>query len=135
MNNQNIESIIINWLNDLVPGYPASSDTPKALPKRFILVERTGGGREALVGDAAEILVEVYDKQSRFDCSEIANFIADHVRQLVVDYENITRVGVNSIITLDDTQKQYYRYQIYLDVFHRRMISDTPPTPTPIPSV
>lgn len=132
--NENIEAIVISWLNDLIEGYPASSDTPKTLPKRFILVERTGGGREQLVGDAAEILVEVYDKESRADCSEIANYIADHVRQLVENYENITRVSVNSILTLDDTIKQYHRYQVYLDIFHRRMFSDTQPTPTPTPS-
>lgn len=117
---ENIEAIVIGWLNDLVEGYPASSDTPKTLPKRFILVERTGGGREQLVGDAAEILIEVYDKDSRADCSEIANYIGDHIRQLVENYEDITRAEINSILSLDDTTKQYHRYQIYCDIFHRR---------------
>ncbi len=117
---ENIEAIIIKWLNDIVPGYPASSDTPKALPKRFILVERTGGGREYLVGDDADILIEIYDKTSRFDCSEIANFIGDHIHELVEEYDDITRATINSINSLDDTVKQYYRYQVYVDVFHRR---------------
>lgn len=117
---ENIESIVISWLNDLVEGYPASSDTPKTLPKRFILVERTGGGREHLVGDAAEILIEVYDKDSRADCSEIANYIGDHIRQLVENYEDITRADINSILALDDTVKQCHRYQVYCDIFHRR---------------
>lgn len=129
----NIEAIVIKWLNDLVPGYPASSDTPKTLPERFILVERTGGAREAMIGDNAEILIEVYDKESRFDCSEIANFIGDHIIQLCEDYENVTHASINSIISLDDTKKQYYRYQIYCDIFHRRMIEDAP-TPRPLPS-
>lgn len=117
---ENIEAIVISWLNDLVDGYPASSDTPKTLPKRFILVERTGGGREQLVGDAAEILIEVYDKDSRADCSEIANYIGDHIRQLTENYTDITRAEINSILSLDDTTKQYHRYQIYCDIFHRR---------------
>lgn len=117
---ENIEAIVIQWLKDLVADYPASANTPKTLPPRFILVERTGGGREYLVGDAAEVLIEVYDKDSKFDCSEIANFIADHIRDLVVEHEDVTKASVNSINSSDDLQKQYFRYQIWCDVFHRR---------------
>lgn len=120
----NIESIVIGWLRDLVPGYPASSDVPKTLPSRFILVRRTGGNRVAMVGDNSEVLIEVYDKNSRVDCSEIASFIADHIDQLREDYENVTRATVNSNISLDDTTKAYHRYQLYCDVFHRREIED-----------
>ena len=117
---ENVEAMVITWLNDLVPGYQASSDTPKTLPNTYILVERTGGAREAMLGDAAEILIEVYDKNSRYDCSQIASFIADHIIELPIEYANITRASVNSIISLDDTTKQYHRYQIYCDVFHSR---------------
>ena len=129
MSSENVEAMVISWLRELVPEYKASSDTPKALPSKFILVERTGGAREAIIGDNAEILIEVYDKNSRADCSEIANFIADHIIQLTEEYENITHASVNSVISLDDTTKQYHRYQIYCDVFHSRAsaISDTPP--------
>ena len=52
---ENLEAMVIAWLRDLVPGYPASSDTPKTLPKQFILVERTGGAREAMLGDNAAV--------------------------------------------------------------------------------
>lgn len=132
---ENLEAVVISWLRDLVPGYPASSDTPKNLPARFILVERTGGAREAMLGDNAEILIEVYDKESRYDASEIANFIGDHIMQLCEEYENVTHTSVNSIISLDDTQKQYHRYQIYCDIFHSRVgLDSTPPAPTPTPS-
>ncbi len=124
MNSENVEAIVISWLRELVPGYPASSDIPKTLPKQFILVRRTGGNRVAMVGDNAEVLIEVYDKDSRADCSEIANFIADHIVQLREDNENITQASVNSNISLDDTSKGYHRYQIYCDVFHRRVVED-----------
>lgn len=131
---ENLEAMVIAWLRDLVPGYPASSDTPKTLPKQFILVERTGGAREAMLGDNAEILIEVYDKDSGYDCAEIANFIADKIVDLTVEYENITRAVVNSVIRLDDTNKQYHRYQVYCDVFHSRVGIDSTPSPTPTPS-
>lgn len=124
MSSENVESIVISWLRELVPGYPASSDTPKTLPKQFILVRRTGGNRVAMVGDNAEVLIEVYDKDSRADCSEIASFIADHITQLREDNENITQATVNSNISLDDTIKEYHRYQLYCDIFHRRVAED-----------
>ena len=127
MSSENVESIVISWLRELVPGYPASSDTPKTLPKQFILVRRTGGNRVAMVGDNAEILIEVYDKSSRADCSEIASFIADHITQLREDNENITQATVNSNISLDDTIKEYHRYQLYCDIFHRRVGADSTP--------
>lgn len=129
MSSENVEAIVISWLRELVPGYPASSDTPKTLPKRFILVRRTGGNRVAMVGDNAEVLIEVYDKDSRADCSEIASFIADHVTQLREENENITQATVNSNISLDDTVKEYHRYQLYCDIFHRRVETDSTPQP------
>lgn len=118
---ENVEAIVIAWLNDLLPDYPASSDTPKNLPKTFALVERTGGERVAMVGDNAEILIELYNKESRADCSTIANYVADHINQLPELYADVTAAKVNSVIALDDTQKQYSRYQIYIDVFHSRV--------------
>lgn len=124
MSSENIEAIVISWLRDLVPGYPASSDTPKTLPKQFILVRRVGGDRVAMVGDNAEILIEVYDKDSRADCSEIASFIADNIPKLREEYENVTQASVNSNISLDDTTKEYHRYQLYCDIFHRRVIEE-----------
>lgn len=130
MNRENVEAMVISWLRDIVPGYPASSETPKNLPARYILVERTGGRREAMLGDSAEILIEVYDKDSRYDCSEIAGFIADHIHELREEYDNITSAAVNSVISLDDLTKQYHRYQIYCDIFHSR-VGQTEPAPRP----
>lgn len=118
----NVEQRVIKWIEETFPGdYVVSGDKPKdkPTPDKFILVDRTGGAREAMVLDMAEILIEVYDKNSRLEASEKANEIADEVRYLL-QYEEITRAKVNSIVHLDDTISQYYRYQIYLDVYSRR---------------
>lgn len=117
----NVEAMVIEWLNDYVADYPASSDTPKTLPAKFILVDRTGGERVDIAGDSAEILIEVYNKNSKADCSEIANMIADHIIELTEMFEDITQATVNSVISLSDNQKQYYRYQVYCNVFHSRV--------------
>ena len=118
----NIEAIVIEWL-DVLMGSPndwaVSGDKPNPTPDQYILVDRTGGPREAMVLDRAEILIEVFHKTSRSQASLKADEIADAVPGLLA-YENITRAKVNSVVNLDDLLGQFHRYQIFIDVYHRR---------------
>lgn len=117
----NIEVMVIDYLKDFVGNdYPVSSEKAKTPPKSFVLVDRTGGAREAMVLDRAEILIEVYHKDSRLEASEKANEIADSIPDLVAVDDNITRAAVNSVVALDDLLGGYRRYQVYCDVYHRR---------------
>ncbi len=117
----NIEVLVIDWLETFVGnGYPVSSEKPKTLPDSFILVDRTGGPRESMVLDRAEVLIEVYHKTSRLDASNKASEIADAIVGLEAFNENITHADINSVVSLDDTLGGYRRYQVYCDVSHRR---------------
>ena len=117
----NIEVVVIDWLKTFVgEDYPVSGDIPKTRPDTFITVDRTGGPREAMVLDRAEILIEVYDKNSRLTCSDKANAIADAVPQLPGYHVNITGARVNSVVNLPDLIAQFNRYQVYVDVNYRR---------------
>lgn len=116
----NIEAIVIDWLSSFSGDYEVSGDKPATAPNKFILVDRTGGPREYMVLDRAEILIEVYDKSSRIDASQMANEIADKIIELEGLVENITNAEVNSLVHLDDTLGQFHRYQVYCDIFHRR---------------
>lgn len=115
---ENVEAIVIQWLNDNFD-IPAYADMPKNPPASFALVDRSGGGREAMVLDMAEILIEVYDKTSRLNASNNANLIADRVPELLSNH-NITRASVNSVVQLGDTTRGLQRYQVYVDVYMRR---------------
>jgi len=101
----NVEKRVIKWLeaSGIVSGYFVSGDKIKAksLPEKFILVDRTGGAREAMVLDMAEILIEVYHKTSRFEASEKANAIADAMQQNNYLQREITaaRTVYNSRVT------------------------------------
>ena len=117
----NIETIVIGWLASIAGNdYPVSSEMPDPRPESFILVDRTGGPREAMVLDRAEILIEIYHKDSRLEASNKANAIADAIPQLLNHDHNITRAVVNSVVSLDDVIGQYRRYQVYCDVYYRR---------------
>lgn len=117
----NVEVVVINWLKSIVGNnYPVSSEKPETPPTSFILVDRTGGPREAMVLDRAEILIEVYHKTSRLEASNKANEIADRIVELEAYDDNLTHADINSVISLDDTLGQYRRYQVYADVYYRR---------------
>jgi hypothetical protein len=116
----NLQSVVINWLETIVDGVPVSGQKPVDTPDEYILVSRTGGPREAMVLDRAEILIEVYDKNSNLAASNLADSIADAVVQLEAYDANITHASVNSVVDLDDTLTQYNRYQVYCDVYYRR---------------
>lgn len=118
----NVEVVVVSWLNALAgyANYPASTNIPDPRPDSFITVDRTGGPRESMVLDKAEILIEVYHKTSKLEASNKANAIADVIRQLEAYNDNITHADVNSVVSLDDLIGQYNRYQVYCDVWLRR---------------
>lgn len=118
----NVEGLTIAWLGTLsgFSSWPVFGDMPESRPDQFILVDRTGGGREAMVLDRAEILIEVYHKTSRLAASDKANAIADVISTLADTNEPITRSVVNSVVNLGDIIGGYQRYQIYCDVYCRR---------------
>lgn len=118
----NVEAATIAWLSALsgYESWPVFGDMPQAKPDSFILVDRTGGAREAMVLDRADILIEVYHKQSRMAASDKANEIADAVPGLVATADDITHASVNSVVNLPDTLASYHRYQVYCDIYCRR---------------
>lgn len=121
MSKANVEKEVITWLETfLTDEWPVFGDTPKNKPDNgYILVDRTGGPRESMVLDRAEILIEVYHKESRVLASDKAHEIADALH-LLLERESITRAVENSLVRLDDTINQYFRYQLYCDIYCRR---------------
>jgi hypothetical protein len=116
---ENLEVIVIDWLKTFV-GVPVSSEKPKEPPVSYVLVDRTRGAREAMVLDRAEILIEVYHKNSRLEASNLANTIGDRITELLSLNNDITHADINSIVSLDDLIGGYRRYQVYCDIYHRR---------------
>ena len=116
-----VEVLTVQWLNSiLASGWVAYGDKPDTVPAKYVLVDRTGGPRESMVLDKAEILIEVYHKTSRNDAKNIAYDIGDRIIELEAYNANITHAAINSIVNLDDTLAQYHRYQVYVDVWASR---------------
>lgn len=116
-----VEEIVIAWLNSVLgAGWSASGKKPKDTPTQYVLVDRAGGPRVAMVLDAAQILIEVYHKDSRTTAKNKANEIADRIVELKAYSHNITTAEVNSVVHLPDLTTQYERYQVYCDISCRR---------------
>lgn len=116
-----VEEVVVAWLNSVAgAGWSASGNVPEPRPESFITVDRTGGPRESMVLDRAEVLIEFYHKSSRTAAKNKANDIADRVVELQGYEHNITRAAVNSVVNLPDLIGQYQRYQVYCDVWCRR---------------
>lgn len=116
-----VEAVVVKWLNSVLPtGWQAYGDKPQTPGTKYVLVDRTGGARESIVLDKAEILIEIYHKDSRSAAKTLALDIADRIIELEAYDANITSGEVNSVVNLDDTLAQYHRYQIYCDVWGAR---------------
>lgn len=119
----NVEAVVVAWLNSVLPsGWTAYGDKPDVPGAKYVLVDRTGGPRESMVLDKAEILIEVYHQTSRSSAMTVANNLADQVVALEAYNADITHAAVNSVVNLDDTLAQYHRYQIYVDVWGSRAV-------------
>lgn len=117
---ENVEVIFGNWIRSNADGWSVSGNIPEGKrPDKFIIFDRTGGDRSGMVLDRAEMLAEVYHKESRLEASQMANKLADNVQQMLSNGD-ITHVDVNSLVHLDDSKNGYYRYQLYINVYHRR---------------
>lgn len=120
MANVNIEKVVIGFLEaNKSDDFAVFGDMPDPRPEGFVLVDRTGGPRDNIVQDRAELLIETYHKDSRQSASDEAYRIAD-IMEALLGIEAITHVKVNSVVKLDDLLGQYWRYQIYVDIFYRR---------------
>lgn len=116
----NVEKLVVEWLGTVAGGdWPVFGDKPQDKPDQYILVDRTGGPRESMVLDRAEILIEIYHKSSRMIASDKALEIGTAVTSLLAFNDDITRAVVNSTVNLADTIDTYERYQVYCDVYCR----------------
>lgn len=121
MDKADVEELVVAWLQEVAgEDWAVSGNKPKKLPAQFITVDRTGGPREAMVLDRAEVLIEVYHKTSRKIAKDKANDIADRLIELEAYSDDITHASVNSVVNLNDLIAQYERYQVYCDIYCRR---------------
>lgn len=114
-----VEDVTLLWLKGWLPAdWKPFTQKPDQVPDHYILIDRTGGPREAMSLDRAEILIETYHKTDRRAAKEMALQIGNRIKELELVH-NVQGATVNSTVRLDDTLTKYWRYQVYCDINYR----------------
>ena len=109
-----IEKTIRDYLNNtmLIPTY---LEIPKDPPERFIVIEKTSGGRKNKVESSA-FAMQSY-AESLFHAAELNQDLKNAVERMVV-LDEIASVRLNSDYNFTDAGTKQYRYQAVFDIKH-----------------
>lgn len=113
-----IESKLISWLNANVDGYEAFGDIPEERPKKFIIVERTGGPVDNVRIERPEVTVSFYNSESASEVAEVALATDIKLRAEFINDQSISKIERNSLVRLDDLIIKCPRYLAYYSFVH-----------------
>lgn len=115
------EQIVIKWFSEQFPDYPISTQKPKNLPSKFAVLRRDGGERDTKVMDIADLQIEIYDKDSEFNCATVASDVCDKIEDSLASYDkDIAKTKVYGASNIGDERLQYFSYLIDFSVWYRR---------------
>ena len=111
-----IEQTLIAWLSEKLQ-IPVSGDVPEDRPKKFLTVERTGGGDKNVAFEAPQIAIQCW-AQTRYEAAKFA----DEVSDIMPDFSfepHIHSVYKNSHYNFPDPDSRMGRYQILYQLVTR----------------
>lgn len=110
---EEIESFIISFLSGEldVPVYGEKPDKDK--PKRYIVIDKTGGGKTNHLPDAT-IAFQSY-AESKYQASLLNERLKKSVEKMI-ELDEIRGLTLNSDYNFTDTTTKEYRYQAVYDI-------------------
>lgn len=109
-----IEKTIIKFLTENYD-VPVFAEVPTTPPKRFIVIEKTSGGRTNHV-NRSTVAVQTYG-ENLLDAAEMSDDLKTWMFLLVSD-PTVSAVVLNSEYNYTDTTTKRYRYQSIYDIVH-----------------
>lgn len=109
-----IEKIVLDYLNDAL-GVKVYMEEEENMPQEYVLVEKTGSGKENHIFDATIVV------QSFSDTMYHAAMLNEKVKaamENIVVLDDITRCDLNTDYNYTDTSRKKYRYQAVFDITH-----------------
>lgn len=107
-----LEEILINYLSEEL-NIPVYAEIPADAPERFIVIQRTAGGKTDHV-DNATIAVQSY-AGSLYEAAEL-NEDVKAVMLYTMDIDAIPACHLNSDYNFTDTATKRYRYQAVYNI-------------------
>lgn len=110
-----IEQILIDYLNSAL-SVPVYAEMPSGAKGSFVIIEKTGGGKEN------HILSATVSLQSYGETLAAASHLNEQVKSAMdeITYErpDICKTKLNTDYNFTDTATKHYRYQAVFDVFY-----------------
>lgn len=110
-----IERTIIGYLKNTL-NLPAYAEVPEYPPRRFVLVEKTGGARPNYIWNAT-LAVQSYG-ESMEDTMELNEQVKAAMFAAPAELSSVSAVRLNSDYNWTDPDTKKYRYQAVFDVVH-----------------
>ena len=109
-----IEKIVLDYLNSVlsVPVYPEKPESP---PKRYVIIEKTGGSRENFI-NSATLALQSY-AESLFLAAELNKEVITAMDNIIM-IDDIAKSKYNTDYNFTDTSKKGYRYQAVYDLVY-----------------
>lgn len=109
-----IEKKALDFLRAALP-VPALMETPESPPKKYVVVEKTGGGEENHVKSATLAIQSVAG--SLYEAAQLNEEVKEAMARFSALPE-ISSVGLNADYNFTDTRTKKYRYQAVFEVVH-----------------
>ena len=109
-----IEKIILDYMKEHA-SVPAHMQRPESPVDAYILIEKTGSGRENHV-DESTIAIQSYAK-SLYAAASLNEEVKE-LMESILELDEISSVQLNSDYNYTDPARKQYRYQAVFDVTH-----------------
>ncbi|WP_161979810.1 hypothetical protein [Streptococcus sp. S784/96/1] len=109
-----IELIIKKYLDEHLE-VPSFFEHGAGFPKRFIMIDKTGGSSETGL-KRATIALQSY-AESMYEAARLNERVKTVVANMV-EQDNIVSVQLNSDYNFTDTETKQYRYQAVYDIYY-----------------
>ena len=109
-----IEVIIKQYLDEHLDA-PSFFDYPDNPPRRFVLIDRTGGGENEQLPNAT-VALQSYGA-SKYE----AMILNDDLKKVVkgmTELNEISKVSLNADYNFPDLERKQQRYQAVFDIYH-----------------
>lgn len=110
-----IEQIVLDYLNSNLQNVSAFTEIPKEPPTSFVLIEKTGGGKDNYI-ERATITVQSY-AESMYKAA-LLNEEVKELMENIITLNQISRCKLNSDYNFTDTRRKQYRYQAVFNLVY-----------------
>lgn len=107
-----IEKTVLKYLKNTL-SVPVYTEKPDAPPKRYVLIEKTGGSCEDHV-NSATLAIQSY-AESLYEASLLNESVKDAMDNIII-LDTIGKSKMNTDYNYTDTAKKIYRYQAVYDI-------------------